>query len=283
VNWSVLIGLLVLQTGYLLGVGPWRHRFKTFNDGAIPAPVSRGRQLTFLAGVFTIALALLSPIDGLASLLQSMHMVQHILLTLIAPPLLLLGTPGWLLRPALQWPGVRPVAYRLTRAKVAFALGNLTFILWHIPFFYDLALRVQPVHILEHVTMLVTAILMWWPVVGMLPELPSLPQPMQMLYVVLMTLTSSLLGIILGMARVPLYPTYSSLPARMWGLTPLVDQQIAGLIMWVGANMFWLGVLTAIFFVWNAREEAEEQAMIAAATANPADTRSGEGLAGSGP
>ncbi|MCC6629727.1 MAG: cytochrome c oxidase assembly protein [Chloroflexi bacterium] len=273
-NWTVLIGLLVMQTGYLLAVGPWRDRFRAANDGRVPPPLRRARQITFMAGVLTLALALSSPIDELVSLLQSMHMVQHILLTLIAPPLLLLGTPGWLLRPALAWPGVGWLAFRLTRPKVAFAVANVTFLVWHFPVFYDLALLVEPVHILEHLTMLATGMLMWWPIVGVLPELPRLSPPLQMLYVFLLTLPSALLGIILGMARAPLYPSYTSVP-RLWGLSPLADQQISGLIMWVGSNMFWLGVLTAIFFVWNAREEAEEQAL--------AQARGGNGLAGSRP
>jgi putative membrane protein len=225
--------------------------------------------------VLTLALALSSPIDELVSLLQSAHMVQHILLTLIAPPLLLLGTPDWLLRPALSWPGVRRIAYRLTRPIVAFAVANVTFLVWHFPAFYDLALLVEPVHILEHLTMLGTGLLMWWPLVGPLPELPRLHPPAQMVYICLLTLPSALLGIILGMARAPLYPSYTSQP-RLWGLPPLADQQISGLIMWVGSNLFWLGVLTAVFFVWHAREEAEEQAQARSAA-------NGNGLAGSRP
>jgi putative membrane protein len=261
VNWSVLIGLLALQTGYLLFTGPWRRRLASANFGATPPPLGRGRQATFIAGVLTLGVALASPLDGLVEYLQSAHMAQHVLLTLIAPPLLLLGTPGWLLRPALRWPGVYPVAYRLTRPKLAFAIGNVTFLAWHIPALYDLALRVEPVHIVEHLSLLVTATIMWWPVVGMLPELPSLSPPLQMLYVFLQTLPGALLGIILGMASTPIYPTYAT-ATRLWGIPALQDQQISGLIMWVGSNLFWLGVLTAIFFIWNSREEAEERAAI---------------------
>jgi putative membrane protein len=267
VNWSVLIGLLAVQTGYLLATGAWRRRFAAANGGVVPPPVGRGRQAVFVAGVLTLGLALASPLDALVALLQSAHMVQHLLLTLIAPPLLLLGTPGWLLRPALRWPGVARLALRVTRAKLAFAIGNVVFVAWHIPAFYDLALRFEPVHILEHLSMLATALVLWWPVVGMLPELPSLSRPAQLLYVALQTLPGALVGIILGMAEAPLYPTYVAAP-RLWGVPVLMDQQISGLIMWVGSNFFWLGVLTAVFFAWHAREEAEERAAAAVARAD---------------
>ena len=275
-NWGALIGLLALQVAYGVAVGPWRWRFAGANGGSVPPPV-RGRRVgCFYGGVLALAVALISPLEDLAGSLQSVHMVQHLLLTLIAPPLLLMGTPDWLVRPALAWRGVRPVARRLTEAKLAFAVGNVTFVVWHIPIVYDLALLVPPVHILEHLSLLATALLMWWPIVGMVPELPTLSRPAQLLYVFLQTLPGALLGIILGMASGPLYPVYTTVP-RLWGLSVMVDQQISGLIMWVGSNLFWLGVLTAVFFAWSTREEAEERAIEArAALEGPAGTaRSG--------
>jgi putative membrane protein len=251
----VLAGLLFLEIGYLLCVGVWRQRFATAHGGPVP-PVGRGRQATFLAGVLVLGLALASPLEPLVAVLQSAHMVQHLLLTIVAPPLLLLGTPGWLLAPALAWPGVAPVARLVTRARLAFALGNVTFLAWHLPVFYNAALRYEPVHILEHVSLLGTALILWWPVLGPAPALPRLNYPLQMLYVFLQTLPGALLGIILGMAPTPLYPSYEAAP-RLWGLSVLADQQIGGLIMWVGTNLFWLGVLTAVFFRWAAHEEAD--------------------------
>jgi putative membrane protein len=246
---TVLVGLVALEVGYLLCTGPWRRRF-----GRAPR-VGRGRQFVFLLGVLALGLALASPLDALAdAFLLSAHMVQHVLLTIVAPPLLLLGTPGWLLRPALGWPGVARPARTVTRARLAFAIGNVTFLVWHIPFFYEAALRSLPLHIAEHLLLIATATIMWWPLLGMLPELPRLSYPLQMLYVCAQVLPGALLGIIIGMATVPLYPTYAAAP-RLWGLTPLADQQIAGLIMWVGVNLFWLAVLTTVFFVWAAREE----------------------------
>ena len=256
-----LIGLLALQLGYLLCVGPWRGRFAAY--GSLEQPggsVGWGRRVVFVAGVLALGLALASPLDLLADrYLLSAHMIQHILLTIIGPPLLLLGTPGWLLRPALRWPVVARLAYIVTRGKLAFAIGNVTFLVWHIPALYDAALRNHAIHVVEHLTFLVAATIMWWPLVGTLPELPRLSSPLQMLYVFLQTLPGALLGIILGMASAPLYPSYTTAP-RLWGIPVLADQHAAGLIMWVGTNFFWLGVLTAVFFAWAAREQAEEAA-----------------------
>jgi cytochrome c oxidase assembly factor CtaG len=128
------------------------------------------------------------------------------------------------------------------------------------------------VHILEHVSLLATATIMWWPIVGMLPELPSLSPPLQMLYVFLQTLPGAAIGIVLGMAPVVIYPAYATVD-RLWGVAALQDQQISGLIMWVGSNLFWLSVLTAIFFIWSSREEAEEQAAIEESTKRREEAR----------
>lgn len=255
-----LLALLALQVGYFLCLGPWRRRFVPHGSPAQPGGrVGRGRQAAFVAGVVALGLALVSPLDPLAGYLLSAHMLQHLLLTIIGPPLLLLGTPGWLVRPALRAPAVAWLAGRVTRAKLAFAIGNVVFAGWHIPALYEAALQNHAVHIVEHLTFMAAAVIMWWPLLGMLPELPRLTPPLRMLYVFLQTLPGALIGIILGMASVPLYPTYTAAP-RVWGLSVMMDQQIGGLLMWVGTNLFWLAVLTAVFFRWAASEEAEEAA-----------------------
>lgn len=248
---SVLIGLLALEIGYLLAVGPWRRRF----PGS--TPVGRGRQATFLLGVLALGTAWASPLDALSGYLLSAHMLQHLLLTMVTPPLLLLGTPAWLLRPALRWPGVAPVARLVTRARWAFAIGNGLFVAWHFPALYDLAVRNDPIHIVQHLSFLTTAALIWWPLTSPLPEFPPLLPPLQMLYVFLQVLPGMLLGIIITHAPVVLYRSYLDVP-RLWGLDAKTDQLIAGLLMWIGGSSIWLGVLTTVFFGWVAREEAGE-------------------------
>jgi putative membrane protein len=101
-------------------------------------------------------------------------MIQHVLLTLIVPPLFLLGTPAWMLRPLLRWPLVARAGYILTRPIVALVLSSFTFVIWHFPDLYNMALINEPVHIFQHVTYLVTSVLAWWPVLGTLPEWPRL-------------------------------------------------------------------------------------------------------------
>lgn len=255
-----LLALLALQMGYFLCLGPWRRRFAAHGSLAQPGRrVGRGRQAAFVAGVVALGLALVSPLDRLAGYLLSAHMLQHLLLTIVGPPLLLLGTPGWLVRPALRARAVAWLAGRVTRAKLAFAIGSVVFAGWHIPALYDAALQHHAIHVAEHLTFMAAAVILWWPLLGMLPELPRLTPPLQMLYVFLQTLPGALIGIILSMASAPLYPTYTAAP-RVLGLSVMMDQQIGGLIMWVGTNLFWLAVLTVVFFRWAAGEEAEEAA-----------------------
>src|SRR6185503_10529686 len=119
---SVLVGLALLAAGYLACIGPLRSRF----GGS--APVPRVRVQMFLASVLLLFIALVSPLDTLSDrYLLSAHMVQHLLMTLVVPPLLLLGTPGWLLRPLLRPPFATPVGRALTNPVVAFLLFNATF------------------------------------------------------------------------------------------------------------------------------------------------------------
>lgn len=258
-SFSILIGLLALEIGYLLAVGPWRRRF-----GRV-TPVGPWRQAVFLLGVLMLGLALASPLDALVPYLLTAHMLQHLLLTVVAPPLLLLGTPDWLARPMLRWPGVARLGRALTRAGPAFAVGSITFMAWHIPALYDLGLRVEPVHVVEHLSFLATALLLWWPLVGPLPEWPRLSGALQMLYVFLQVFPGAIVGIILALAPAPLYAPYVEAP-RVTGWSASADQQIAGLIMWIGTNLFWLAVLTSVFFAWHAREEAADAAERSAAT-----------------
>lgn len=189
---SLLVSLFGQVGAYLACVGPLRNYFPS------AGPIPRARVLTFLLGSFILFIALVSPLGALSDgYLFSAHIIQHILLTLIAPPLLLLGTPRWLFRPFVMtriglWGG-----RALTHPVVAYLLFNLAFILWHIPAYYDAALRNEYIHILQHVIYIGTATLMWWPIFGVLDELPRLPEPAQCLYLFLMVIPSGLLGALL--------------------------------------------------------------------------------------
>jgi cytochrome c oxidase assembly factor CtaG len=246
---SVLIGAALLVGVYLGAIGPWRARFRTSR------PVGRAQVVWFLLGAFVILFALVSPLDTLGDeYLFSAHMVQHLLLMLVAPPMLLMGTPGWMLRPFLRYPAVARTARVLTVPVMAFGLFSANFLVWHFPVFYEATLHSETVHIVEHLLFMATGVLNWWPILSPLPELPRLPYPGQILYLVLETVPTAALSALLVFSSAVLYPTYAAAP-RLFGLSALSDQQIGGLIMWVPGGLIYLGALTAVFFAWFEREE----------------------------
>lgn len=249
---TVILGLLALSAAYLYGIGPLRARH---GWGERP---SRGRVAAFFTGIGVAAFALLSPLDAMGDgYLFSAHMVQHMLLTMAVPPLLLLGTPGWLLRPMLRRPLAMRAARAITFPLVAFMLFNLDFWGWHAPALYDLTLHSTSIHILEHLTFLIFATINWMPIVSPLPdELPRLPQPMQILYLFLSCQPMVLLGAGLTFAGAPLYAPYVAAP-RIFGLSATGDQQLGGLIMWIPGNFVYILVMSIVFFQWLAQQEAD--------------------------
>ncbi len=243
---SVLIGLLLLTLVYAVAV-------------AAPRRASLGQATSFLLGVFVLFVALQSPLDTLGDRsLLSAHMIQHLLLVLVAPPLLLAGTPAWVVRPIATAPLLGTVARRLTRGPLAFAIYNGVFALWHLPALFDLTLRNEGVHIAEHLVFIATGVLAWWPVISPLPELPRLSYPFQMLYLFLQTLPCSLVGALLTLSGDVLYIPYAVAP-RVNGLTPLADQQIGGLAMWIGGSVYYFLAFMIVFFLWAAHEEPERR------------------------
>jgi putative membrane protein len=253
IHWSTVVGLAVLGALYT-----WRAS-KGRSGGETPPPTTPQR-LSFCAGLVVIFLSLNGPIHDLSDYyLFSAHMVQHLLLTLVAPPLMLAGTPGWMLRPALRHRPVARAARWLTRVAVSYLIFNVVLAAWHLPTLYNTAMAYHPVHIAQHLTFMVAAVLMWWPLMSPLPELPRLAYPAQMLYCFLMMIPMSIVAIYITMADVALYPAYASAP-RMWGISPMDDQLIGGLIMWVPGSLFFLGVMSVVFFKWVGRGGADDTA-----------------------
>lgn len=294
-NWnfnpSVVFGILALAALYAYGIGPLRLRWH------IGPPVPRVRFVTFYLGLGVLAFALLSPLDELGdAYLFSAHMVQHMLLVMVVPPLLLLGTPGWLIRPVARrtgllalarWlNGALPSARGLLLPLVVFTLFNADFWLWHAPTFYDLTLRNESVHVLEHLTFLIFATLNWLPILSPLPEdFPRLPRLAQVLYLFLSCQPMVLLGALLTFAGQPLYAPYIAAP-RIFGLSPLADQQLGGLIMWIPGNIVYILMMSVIFFQWvqhqsdetiRAEMEADADAAASAVSASPPLVREGLG------
>src|SRR5437868_6800916 len=202
-------------------------------------------------------LALATPLDTVAdTYLFTAHMLQHLLLTLVAAPLLLIGTPGWLLREVLTATHLTRFVRWARHPLVAFFGFNLIFSLAHVPAFYELTLTNEPLHALEHLVFVGAAMLMWMPVLSSVPDI-SAPYPAlgQVLYLFLQTVPASLVGALLSASASPVYPTYVLAP-RISSLTPLEDQQLGGLIMWVGSGVYFLIATGVVFFAWASQEEA---------------------------
>jgi putative membrane protein len=239
---STVLGIAGLGSLYA-----WRAR----REHRSPTP---WQSASFVGGLAAMFFCLNGPLHDLSDdYLFSAHMVQHLALTFLVPPLLVIGVPGWMLRPALRFRPAARIAQWVTRPGICFVLFNVTIAVWHLPPLYNLAMAHHGVHIAEHLMFLATAVLMWWPLLSPLPELPRLAYPGQMLYCFLMSIPMSVVAIYIAMADHVLYPAYES-AARVWGILPLQDQMIGGLIMWIPGGLFFYGVMTVVFFKWAARD-----------------------------
>ena len=242
---SIVIGVALLATSYLCAIYPLR-RF-------IPAshPVKPTQPILFLLGTVLLFLALASPLDSLSDeYLFSAHMIQHTLLTLAAPPLLLAGIPGWLAGYMIHKPAIKKAARLLTNPLIAFSLYNLVYSLWHLPAAYEAALENDTIHLVEHLSFILTALLFWWPVLSSSPELPGLSYPMQILYLFLASVPCTILGGIFVFAPEVIYPRYAAAPPFLAGLDPMTDQQVAGVIMAMAGMLVYLGFLGRSFYIW---------------------------------
>lgn len=220
----------------------------------------------FGLGIVALVVALVSPLDALGSALFSAHMLQHVLLLLIAPPLLLLGAPSlavlWALPPAWRrgvggwWRGAagwRTVWLALSAPLLVWVLNTAAMWLWHYPALYEWALRDGSVHAFEHACFFLTALLFWW-------ALPLVGSPGTRLrtrlgyggavaYLFAAAVQSMVLGIAITFSPLPWYPAYRPFVAA-WGLTPIEDQQLAGLIMWVPVGVIYSLAALALLLVW---------------------------------
>jgi putative membrane protein len=213
------------------------------------------QKVYFFSGLLVMFASLNGPVHDLSDVyLFSAHMVQHLLLTLAMPPLLLAGVPGWMLRPVLSRRGIAPVARFFTRAPIAFVTFNLVIAAWHLPPLYNAAMANHNIHILEHLMFMVAAVLMWWPLLSQLPEFPRLAYPGQMLYTFLMSIPMSIIAVYIAMSDHVLYPAYSAAP-RVLPISPLEDQLLGARSMWIPGGIIFLIILTVVFFKWNARGE----------------------------
>ncbi len=232
---SVVVGCVALAIGYIAIVR--KHGFH--------------RAPYFLAGVLLLLLDLVSPIDTLADrYLFSAHIVQHFLLALVIPPLLLLGTP------VFDLGALGRLERILGQPPVSWLLGVGTMVVWHIPALFNAALANDALHIVQHLSFLITGTIFWWPILGPLEERHL--QPLAAVsYLFSACVCCSLLGAFLTFGPSGLYPAYLNPPAQIWGLDPKSDQRLGGLLMWVpGCFVYLSGILSTVMRWYGAERTA---------------------------
>ena len=245
-EWSVLLGCGLLAALYLLAVGPARRRLGG------PPGLEIGRSILFLSSLAVMVASLNGPVHDLSDLyLFSAHMVQHLLLALVFPPLFVMGLPSWLSRWLLARPLLKPWAWG-ARVPVGFALYTVVFSLWHAPVLYDLMMRRHEFHIAMHLMVMASAVLMWWPIVANGVERPLQPGA-QILYLFVVSIPMLPVAAIITLADHPLYAWYTLSP-RLFPLEALDDQRLGGLLMWVPGTLFWWGMMSVIYFRKLARD-----------------------------
>lgn len=197
------------------------------------------------------------PVHDLAEgYLYSVHMLQHMLFTLVAPPLLIAGIPAWMWRNLLRPRSVFVLFRFLTRPLVALILFNGILLFTHWPEVVRASVESELVHFLVHVSLVGSAVIVWWPVMSPLIELPALSPPGQMVYLFAQSLAPTVPASFLTFGQTLLYPVYGTFP-RIWGISAINDQLIAGLLMKIVGGLILWGFAATIFFRWYVREERD--------------------------
>lgn len=245
----VLLGtLLSLAAVYVLLAGPLRSRL----PGAVPLRPSQ--MVLFVLGIVAAFLTEASPLHDLSEkYLLSAHMVQHLLLSYVVAPLLIAGTPGWMVRPLARNRISGPLMRAITRPLTAFILFSLAFSLWHLPWIYEAALGDDFVHHSQHLVFLALAVAVWWPVMSPLPEMPRLGYGLQVGYLVALPLGQFFVAAILTFAPESFYPTYQEAP-RVLPMSAAADQQLSGVIMKITSFIAFGVPLVIAFMHWFTRE-----------------------------
>jgi putative membrane protein len=265
-RWEVLIPLLVFSTIYAIG---WTRLRRQSRRQKV---ANRWRLAMYYIGVGSLAVALMSPIDWLGSQLLTMHMIQHKILIMLSAPLIWLGNPY----PVGIWGLPRPLRNVVTAAiagdtwfrrglaaisqpAIAWLIFTFIYLGWHDASLYDLALRIEWVHNLEHLTFFLGAMLFWWPVVNGAPHLhKSLPYWVRILYVLAFVPPNAIAGFAIANSSEVIYAYYNSVP-RLYGMTALEDQMIGGAIMWVWSSEMMIDVAIIMLGVISYQEKRRKQ------------------------
>jgi putative membrane protein len=251
------VALVVAAALYARGTARFRQR--------ITGTTRTGRAAAFYCGLAVLAAALMSPIDALSSALFSAHMIQHLLLMVVAAPLLVLARPMAALIAGLPETtrnavrrvgagGVRGAVHALTRPVVVWTLGTLALWAWHMPSLYEAALSHDVLHVVEHASFLGTALLFWSVVLASGVRRGPAARPIAALLVFANGVQGTALGAVLLFATTALYPIHAG-SAQLWGTTPLEDQQLAGALMWGPPAFVYLVTIGWLLFRWFSEME----------------------------
>jgi putative membrane protein len=250
------VGIVLAGLLYAEAVRTVRRR-----GGSFPA----GRVACFAVGLTVLFLALASPIDGYATVLLSDHMIQHLLLAMVAAPLVLLGTPVLLalrvsssrVRHRFLVPALRSAPLRWLGSPVV-AWGAFAVVMWgtHAPPIYEAAVRSEGIHALEHLAYFASALLFWRPVVGLEPGPGHLSHPARILYLFLAMPVTSLLGLTISASTHVLYPSYV-IGASVLGVSPLADQHLAGTLMWTVGMFLMVPAIGVVLLDWMRQDERQ--------------------------
>jgi cytochrome c oxidase assembly factor CtaG len=218
----------------------------------LPRKYTAGKLAAFSGGLLAILLALVSPVDTFGTLLLQAHMIQHLLLIMVAPPLLLLGQPilpllrglpRWIFKdalgPFLGWRELKQVGRAMVHPVVSWCALAAAIIVWHLPRLYELGLHSQAWHRAEHACFFWAAVAFWWPVIGVWPSHPAWPRWAMIPYLVAADLVNTGLSAVLCFSDHVIYSSYQLAP-RLWGISALDDQSAAGAIMWVPGSIAFL-------------------------------------------
>jgi putative membrane protein len=246
---DVLGMVAALVIGYEYGIRRLGHRLAPQGEEA----VGRRQRLAFYSGAAVLFLVSSWPVHDIGERsLFVFHMAEHLGIALIGAPLVLVGTPWWLLRALLR--PVLPVVRVLAKPLVALFLFNAVLGLIHVPAVVELMLTSESAHFLLHAALFATAVLMWFPVIGPIPDLPQLPPFLRMGYLFLQSLVPTIPASFLTLGDAPLYKIYETFP-RLWGLSAHTDQVLAGFLMKFGGGFILWGAIAAVFFRWYADEQ----------------------------
>ena len=215
------------------------------------------RQAMWFALAMAAILYAHTELDELADArIFSMHMLQHLIETFVIPPLLLLGTPAWMIQRVVLSRAIKPIARVFTNPLVAFLIFSAVFVTAHFPPVFELMCRNENFHIFLHLMFMTAGVLLWWPILSPMPELPRLSYPAQILYLFLLMIPMTAVAAPITLATHVIYPWYSE-AAHGWGLNALDDQVLGGLLMWIGQGTYLMFIFTFIFYKWAEKEDRD--------------------------